>query len=101
MPAPCWRIPQPETGLREVIDRQLSVRQTEALAARDPSAEATPADGLRRSRDPDTAALERAPREQLGLNVKVTFNGRRGAVQFYYTDLDQLDNLLSRLGLRQ
>ena len=39
--------------------------------------------------------------EQLGLTVKVTFNGRRGVIQFHYTDLDQLDNLLSRLGLRQ
>ena len=36
MPAPCWRIPQPETALRDVIDRQMSVRQTEALATREP-----------------------------------------------------------------
>jgi ParB family chromosome partitioning protein len=93
--------PTPEIGLREVIDRQLSVRQTEALAARPPSADPRPDDGLRRTRDPDTAALERDLSEQLGLNVKVTFNGRRGAIKFYYSDLDQLDNLLSRLGLRQ
>jgi ParB family chromosome partitioning protein len=93
--------PTPEIGLREVIDRQLSVRQTEALAARPPSADPKPDDGLRRTRDPDTAALERDLSEQLGLNVKVTFNGRRGAIKFYYSDLDQLDNLLSRLGLLQ
>ncbi len=93
--------PTPEIGLREVIDRQLSVRQTEALAARPPSADPRPDDGLRRTRDPDTAALERDLSEQLGLNVKVTFNGRRGAIKFYYSDLDQLDSLLSRLGLRQ
>jgi ParB family chromosome partitioning protein len=93
--------PTPEIGLREVIDRQLSVRQTEALAARPPSADPRPDDGLRRTRDPDTAALERDLSEQLGLNVKVTFNGRRGAIKFYYSNLDQLDSLLSRLGLRQ
>jgi ParB family chromosome partitioning protein len=93
--------PTPETALREVIDRQLSVRQTEALAARTPPAEPRPDDDLRRTRGPDAAALERDLSEQLGLTVKVTFNGRRGAIKFYYSDLEQLDNLLSRLGLRQ
>ena len=43
-----------------MIDRQLSVRQTEALAAREPPAERPwPDDDLRRSRGPDTVALER------------------------------------------
>ena len=93
--------PTPETALREVIDRQLSVRQTEALASRRPPAEPTLADNLRRGHGPDAIALERDLSEQLGLTVKVTFNGRRGVIQFHYTDLDQLDNLLSRLGIRQ
>ncbi|HME25707.1 MAG TPA: ParB/RepB/Spo0J family partition protein [Acetobacteraceae bacterium] len=93
--------PAPETALRDVIDRQLSVRQTEALATRKPSAERTLADDLLRGHGPDAMALERYLSEQLGLTVKVTFNGRRGVIQFHYTDVDQLDNLLSRLGLRQ
>jgi ParB family transcriptional regulator, chromosome partitioning protein len=91
----------PKTGLRDVIERQLSVRQTEALATREPPAERTLANDLRRSRGPDTAALEQCLSEQLGLTVKVTFNGKRGVIQFHYTDLDQLDNLLNRFGLRQ
>jgi ParB family transcriptional regulator, chromosome partitioning protein len=93
--------PAPEAGLRDVIARQLSVRQTEALASRPPPAEHTPADDLSRGRGPDTVALERHLSEQLGLRVKVTFNGRRGVIQFHYTNLDQLDNLLARIGLRQ
>jgi len=93
--------PSPETALREVIDRQLSVRQTEAMATREPSAERTLANELLRGRGPDAVALERHLSEQLGLTVKVTFNGKRGVVQFHYTNLDQLDNLLSRLGLQQ
>lgn len=93
--------PAPETGLRDVIDRQLSVRQTEALATREPSAEARPADAPRREGGPDTVALERHLREQLGLTVKVTFNGRRGTILFHYSNLDQLDNLLSRLSVQQ
>jgi ParB family chromosome partitioning protein len=93
--------PLPDSALREVIDRQLSVRQTEALATRDPPAKSATGDDLRRSRGLDAAALERSLSEQLGLVVKVMFNGRRGVIQFHYTDLDQLDNLLSRFGIQQ
>ena len=81
-----------------MIERQLSVRQTEALATREPPAERTPADDLRRGRGPDAVALERHLGERLGLTVKVTFDGKRGAVQIHYTDLDQLDNLLEQIG---
>jgi ParB family chromosome partitioning protein len=93
--------PSPEAALRAVIDRQLSVRQTEAMATREPPGERTLADKLLRGRGPDAVALEHHLSEQLGLTVKVTFNGKRGVVQFHYTNLDQLDNLLSRLGLQQ
>lgn len=93
--------PLPDFALREVIDRQLSVRQTEALATRDPRAASPTTDDPRRGRGPDAVALERSLSEQLGLIVKVTFNGRRGVIQFHYTDLDQLDNLLSRFGVHQ
>ena len=93
--------PAPETALRDVVNRQLSVRQTESLAAREPPADRPLADDLSHHRGPDTVALERWLGEQLGLAVKVTFNGKRGVIQFHYTGLDQLDNLLSRMGLQQ
>ena len=63
--------------------------------------ERTLADDLSRGRGPDAVALERWLSEQLGLTVRVTFNGKRGVIQFHYTDLDQLDNLLSRMGLQK
>jgi ParB family chromosome partitioning protein len=93
--------PLPDSALSEVIDRQLSVRQTEALATRDPPAKPTTGDDLRRSHGLDAMALEHSLSEQLGLIVKVRFSGRRGMIQFHFTDLDQLDNLLSRLGVLQ
>jgi ParB family chromosome partitioning protein len=93
--------PVPEAALRDVINRQLSVRQTESLTARNPPTERTQAGDLPRGPGPDAVALERWLGEQLGLAVKVTFNGKRGVIQFHYTSLDQLDNLLSRMGLRQ
>ncbi len=87
--------PDAEAALREVLARGLSVRQTEALASR----EQRPAESGDRSfePDPDALALEHQLAEQLGLKTKVTFNGKRGVVQFYYNSLDQLDSLLSRL----
>jgi ParB family transcriptional regulator, chromosome partitioning protein len=93
--------PAPETALRDVIGRQLSVRQTEALATRQRSTEQMPADDRSHGGGPDAAGLERYLTEQLGLTVKVTFNGRRGVLQFHFTNLDQLDNLLGRLSLQQ
>jgi ParB family chromosome partitioning protein len=93
--------PAPETALREVLNRQLSVRQTEALATRQsPGPDATPGGG-QSGGDIDANRLERDLSEQLGLTVKISFNGKRGVIQFHYSDLDQLDHLLSRLGLSQ
>jgi ParB family chromosome partitioning protein len=93
--------PDPDALLHDVVGRQLSVRQTEALATRGPPAEPSPGDDLLRGHGADAAALEHALSEQLGLVVKVTFNGRRGIVQFHYNSLDQLQDLLTRLGISQ
>jgi ParB family chromosome partitioning protein len=93
--------PAPEIGLREVLSRQLSVRQTEALAARPTPAESTTPDDGQSPHDANAMQLERTLSEQLGLTVKVTFNGKRGVIQFHYTDLEQLDHLLGRMGLSQ
>jgi ParB family chromosome partitioning protein len=93
--------PAPESALRDVIDRQLSVRQTEGLASREPSSQSATTQSLDQDRNPDAAALEHQLTELLGLTVRVTFNGRRGVIQFHYRTLDQLDNLLVRLGLQQ
>jgi ParB family chromosome partitioning protein len=87
--------PDPETAMRDVIGRQLSVRQTEALVAREPRPE--PVQTMELPHGPDAAGLERYLREQLGLQAKVTFNGQGGVVQFRYADLDQLEYLLNRL----
>ena len=93
--------PDPDALLQEVVRRQLSVRQTEALATRGPPSEPLSGDDLPRGHGADAVALEHVLSEQLGLVVKVTFNGRRGIVQFHYNNLDQLQDLLGRLGVTQ
>ncbi len=87
-------LPDPEAAMREVLSRQLSVRQTEALANQRPRVEAPSAGS---SGNPDTMALERHLAEQLGLRVKISFNGRGGFIQFYYNNLEQMDYLLSKI----
>jgi ParB family transcriptional regulator, chromosome partitioning protein len=86
--------PEPETAMRDVVSRQMSVRQTEALAARSQVSEAS--QPTRPDRSPDVAAIERQMAENLGLRVRISFDGSGGTVQIRYTDLEQLDNLLQR-----
>jgi ParB family transcriptional regulator, chromosome partitioning protein len=86
--------PEPETAMRDVVSRQMSVRQTEALAARSQVSEAS--QPTRPDRNPDVSAIERQMAENLGLRVRISFDGSGGTVQIRYTDLEQLDNLLQR-----
>ena len=83
--------PEPEAGLRDVVARQLSVRQTEALATRAQAVDRTP------QGDPDTRALERSLTERLGLRVRIFSSGKGGTLRIAYSDLDQLDALIERL----
>jgi ParB family transcriptional regulator, chromosome partitioning protein len=84
--------PAPEAALGIVLARGLSVRQTEALAARKPRPEVAV-----REKDPNVAALERELAAGLGLRVEIATNGRGGTVRIHYEDLDQLDLLLTQL----
>lgn len=90
---------EPEMAMRDVVNRHLSVRQTEALAARKPTPATPPATSS--DRNPDIAALERRLTERLGLRVRITFDGSGGTVHIRYADLDQLDGLLNSVLLDQ
>jgi ParB family chromosome partitioning protein len=91
---------------RLVIDGNLSVRETEALArksafeeGRKPNARSA---GGRKSggKDADTLALETDLAETLGLKVEIDDKGGRGEVRVAYETLEQLDELVRRLGRR-
>ncbi len=79
-----------------IVTRGLNVRQTERLvkkprrrgAAGGPVADA------------DTRALERGLGDRLGLNVTIRHRGRGGRLTLHYRTLEQLDDLLRRLGER-
>lgn len=91
--------PDPIAAAKEVIEKGLSVRQTESLVqkalenkGKDKSAPA------KKIADPEIAALERDLGTRLGLKVQVHFDGRKGgSLQIHYKSLDQLDDVLARL----
>jgi ParB family transcriptional regulator, chromosome partitioning protein len=81
---------------RQVMERNLSVRETEALAKRfkpgAPKREKQVA-----VRDADLLALERQLSDMLGLKVRIAHGGKGGAVTLNYSSLDQLDLICQRL----
>ncbi len=89
--------PQAEALALQVIERGLSVRQTEALVA------ASKDDGTQTRKDkpapdPDTEAVRRSLEDFLGLKVELNHKRGRGRVSIYFNDGDQFQALLTKLG---
>ncbi|PTQ13413.1 chromosome partitioning protein ParB [Sphingomonas oleivorans] len=88
----------PEALAQEVIDRGLSVRDTEKLARA-----AKPGGGKRKPEmeykgaGADIEALERQLGDLLGLKVKIAHGPAGGSVTLAYSSLDQLDMICQRL----
>jgi ParB family chromosome partitioning protein len=90
-----------ESLAEEIIEKQLSVRDVEALVrpktdapkkTSGPRAKAAPA-----VKDPDTEALESGLEEMLGMGVDITDRGGSGELKIRYASLEQLDELCRRL----
>lgn len=92
--------PDPVALARAVIERDLSVRQAEALSRQAQARPDAPVKGSgpsRKGRNPDTVALESDIEEALGLKVQIDDLGGRGQVVVRYETLEQLDLLCQRL----
>ena len=89
--------PDPETLTREIIARDLSVRQAEARAKRAKQAPRELVLGKASAVDPDLAALERQLGDMLGVRVQVSHKGDGGTVALHYSSLEQLDMICQRL----
>jgi ParB family chromosome partitioning protein len=87
----------PEEMAREIVDRGLNVRQVEALA-KDRGKKSGKSASKRVLKSPDTLALERRVSDALGLAVTVDHRGNGGVLHVHYRSLDQLDDVLRRLG---
>ncbi|HET6183481.1 MAG TPA: ParB/RepB/Spo0J family partition protein [Acetobacteraceae bacterium] len=84
--------PEPDQALTAVIANQMSVRETEALAA---ARRSEPTE--RRPRDADLVALERELSAALGLKIEISGTLRRGTVRIGFEGADQLEGILTKL----
>ncbi len=92
---------------QQVAARKLSVRETEKLVARE-AAPARPASPKRQAADKsrDIARLEELLSDALTASVEIRLQRRgkraeRGEVAIAFASLDELDNLLARLGAKE
>jgi ParB family chromosome partitioning protein len=88
--------PDPEEMAREIVDRDLNVRQVEALAKERARGSGKTA-SKRVAKSADTIALERRVSDALGLTVTVDHRGDGGVLHVRYRSLDQLDDVVRRL----
>ena len=82
-----------------IISKGLSVRQIESLVQKSADGKLKP--GRRKSRnekDVDILALEELTSNKLGMRVTIDSDGGAGKLSIEYSTLDQLDDLLARLG---
>jgi ParB family chromosome partitioning protein len=83
-----------------VVARGLSVREAESLAKRGPAQSKKGSGPRRAAKDPNTAALEADLEDVLGMPVELIDRDGSGEVRIRYASLDQLDEIIRRLGRR-
>jgi ParB family chromosome partitioning protein len=79
---------------REVVSRQLSVRETEALVRRETAPAPAPAP---KPVDPNTRAAEEQLKLALGTRARIIRKGRGGRIEIDFTSEDELQRLFERL----
>lgn len=78
----------------DIINKKLSVRQVEKKTAGFKKNR-----NMKKTKDPNILDLEAELSEKIGLKTSIHFNeeGSSGSLTLYYSDLDQLDNIMKRL----
>ena len=80
---------------KEIINKNLSVREVERSTAKYKKIKKPRPS----SKDPNITDLEKELSEKIGLKTSIHFNekGSSGSITLYYSNLDQLDELMKRL----
>jgi len=81
-----------------IVAKGLSVREAERLATRAKTKARGKGKKPPREKDADTKALERDLSNRLGLKVEIGFDGKGGTVTVHYQTLEQLDEIIAKLG---
>ena len=87
-------VPDAINKANEIIEKKLSVRQTEKITSEFKNNKKKKA-----FKDPNILDLERELSDKIGLKTSIQFNdnGSSGSLTLYYSDLNQLDDLMKRL----
>ena len=87
-------VPDAVNKAKEIIEKKLSVRQVEKIASN--FKKSKPHKSVK---DPNIVDLEKELSDKIGLKTSIQFNesGSSGSLTLYYSDLNQLDDLMKRL----
>ncbi len=87
-------VPDALEKAREIINKNLSVRQIEKITS-----EFKKNKKPKLTKDPNITDLEKELSDKIGLKTSIQFNetGSSGSLTLYYSDLNQLDEIMKRL----
>ncbi len=87
-------VPDAINKAKEIIEKKLSVRQIEKITS-----EFKKNKTKKTSKDPNIVDLEKELSDKIGLKTSIQFNesGSSGSLTLYYSNLNQLDDLMKRL----
>ena len=87
-------VPDAINKANEIIEKKLSVRQVEKITS-----EFKKNKTKKTSKDPNIVDLEKELSDKIGLKTSIQFNesGSSGSLTLYYSDLNQLDDIMKRL----
>lgn len=87
-------VPNGVERAKEIYEKKLSVRDVEKSTAKFKSTRKK-----KNEKDPNIADLEKELSDKIGLKTEIQFNesGSSGSLKLYYSDLNQLDEIMKRL----
>ena len=87
-------VPDAINKANEIVEKKLSVRQTEKITSEFKNNKKN-----KTEKDPNITDLEKELSDKIGLRTSIQFNesGSSGSLTLYYSDLNQLDDLMKRL----
>ena len=87
-------VPNAVEKAKEIFEKKLSVRDVEKSTSKHKQTRKKQTE-----KDPNIADLEKELSDKIGLKTEIEFseNGSSGSLKLYYSDLNQLDNIMKRL----
>ena len=87
-------VPNALEKAKEIINKNLSVRDVEKITSKFKKTKKTNS-----SKDPNILDLDKELSSKIGLKTSIQFNesGSSGSLTLYYSDLDQLEDIMKRL----